>query len=124
MLNLSACMAVIPAKDMDRARNFYENTLGFKVDEATPGGTVFLAGDNTRFFVYPTEYAGTGQHTIAAFRVSDVVADVADLRSRGVEFNDYDMGDLVTVDGIATLGDLKSAWFTDPEGNVIAISDG
>lgn len=125
MLSQGAVMAVIPAKDIERANNFYTNTLGFTPEHSTPeGGTVFQAGDGTRFLVYPTSFAGTGQHTIAAFAVADLRQEVADLRSRGVTFNDYDFGETRTEDGIMTMGDFSSAWFTDPEDNIIAVSQG
>ena len=80
-----------------------------------PGGIIYRSGDSD-FSLYPTEYAGTAQHTLGAFMVGDVEAAVADLRGKGVSFEEYDLPGLKTVNGIAELGGIKGAWFKDPEG--------
>jgi hypothetical protein len=85
-----------------------------------PGGIIYRSGD-AYFSLYPTEFAGTAQHTLGAFMVRDVEATVADLRGRGVTFEDYDLPGLKTVDGIADLGGIKGAWFKDPEGNILSV---
>ena len=85
-----------------------------------PGGIIYRSGDAT-FSLYPTEFAGTAQHTLGAFLVRDVGATVADLRAKGVTFEDYDQPGLKTVDGIAELGGTQGAWFKDPEGNILSV---
>ncbi len=110
----------IPAKDLDGTRRFYEDILGAKVVTEDPGGILYKSGDST-FSVYPTEFAGTAQHTLGAFMVTDVEAAVADLRAKGVTFEEYDMPGLKTVDGIAETGGFKGAWFKDPEGNILSV---
>ena len=105
----------IPAKDLDRTRRFYEDVLGAQVVTEDPGGIIYRSGDSY-FSLYPTEYAGTAQHTLGAFMVGDVEAAVADLRGKGVSFEDYDLPGLKTVNGIAELGGIKGAWFKDPRG--------
>jgi catechol 2,3-dioxygenase-like lactoylglutathione lyase family enzyme len=112
--------ATIPAKDLDGTRRFYEDVLGAQVVTEDPGGIIYRSGDST-FSLYPTEYAGTAQHTLGAFMVRDVEAVVADLRSKGVTFEEYDLPDVKTVNGIAELGGFKGAWFKDPEGNILAV---
>jgi hypothetical protein len=75
------------------------------------------------FQLYPTGSAGTAQHTLGGWVVDDLEATVADLRERGVEFEEYDLPSLKTVDGIAQLGDVeRAAWFRDSEGNILAVS--
>jgi catechol 2,3-dioxygenase-like lactoylglutathione lyase family enzyme len=110
----------IPAKDLDGTRRFYEDVLGAQVVMEDPGGIVYRSGDSY-FSLYPTEFAGTAQHTLAAFTVRDVGAAVADLRAKGVTFEDYDLPGLQTVDGIAELGGVRGAWFKDPEGNILSV---
>jgi hypothetical protein len=83
-------------------------------------GIIYRSGDSY-FSLYPTEFAGTAQHTLGAFMVGDVEAAVADLRGRGVRFEDYDLPGLKTVNGIAELGGIKGAWFKDPEGNILSV---
>ena len=85
-----------------------------------PGGIIYRSGD-AYFSLYPTEFAGTALHTLGAFMVRDVEATVADLRGRGVTFEDYDLPGVKTVNGIAELGGFKGAWFKDPEGNILSV---
>jgi catechol 2,3-dioxygenase-like lactoylglutathione lyase family enzyme len=105
----------IPAKDLDGTRRFYEDVLGAQIVTEDPGGIIYRTGDSY-FSLYPTEYAGTAQHTLDAFMVADLEAAVADLRNKGVRFEEYDLPGLKTVNGIAELGGFKGAWFKDPEG--------
>jgi catechol 2,3-dioxygenase-like lactoylglutathione lyase family enzyme len=110
----------IPAKDLDGTRRFYEDVLGAQVVTEDPGGIIYRSGDSY-FSLYPTEFAGTAQHTLGAFMVGDVEAAVADLRGKGVSFEEYDLPGLKTVNGIAELGGSKGAWFKDPEGNILSV---
>ena len=112
--------ATIPAKDLDGTRRFYEDILSAQVVMEDPGGILYRSGDSS-FSLYPTEFAGTAQHTLGAFMVSDVEAAVADLRAKGVTFEDYDLPGVKTVNGIAELGGFKGAWFKDPEGNILSV---
>jgi catechol 2,3-dioxygenase-like lactoylglutathione lyase family enzyme len=114
--------ATIPAKDLEGTRRFYEDVLGLQVIQDDPAGIVYRSGDST-VMLYPTEFAGTAQHTLGTFLVGDVGAAVADLRSKGITFEEYDMPGLKTEGGIAELGGVKSAWFKDPEGNILALGE-
>ena len=86
----------IPAKDLDGTRRFYEDVLGAEVMTEDPGGIIYRSGDSY-FSLYPTEFAGTAQHTLGAFMVADVEAAVAELRGKGVSFEEYDLPGLKTV---------------------------
>jgi catechol 2,3-dioxygenase-like lactoylglutathione lyase family enzyme len=112
--------ATIPAKDLDGTRRFYEDILGAQIVTEDPGGILYRSGDSS-FSLYPTEFAGTAQHTLGAFMVNDVEAAVADLRAKGVTFEEYDLPGLKTVNGIAELGGERGAWFKDPEGNILSV---
>ena len=117
--------AMIPAKDFDRAKAWYADKLGLVPAEETPGnpGATYRMG-STLAFLYPTQYAGTAQHTLLGFSSPDLAADMAALRAKGVVFLDYDMPGLKTDNGIATFGSVKSAWCTDSEGNILAFTQG
>jgi predicted enzyme related to lactoylglutathione lyase len=112
--------AYIPAKDVTRARRFYEQKLGFKPKEEVGGGVVYEFGDRTGCFLYPTPNAGTSKASQAFWQVDDVEQEVAELKARGVEFEDYDMPGK-SESGIVTAGGAKAAWFKDSEGNILAL---
>lgn len=111
----------VPAKDLEGTRKFYEDVLGLEVVQESPAGITYKAGDSN-LFLYPTEFAGTAKHTIGGFVVSDIEAAMADLRAKGVTFEEYDMPGLKTVDGIAEFEGDKVAWFKDPEGNILSLN--
>jgi catechol 2,3-dioxygenase-like lactoylglutathione lyase family enzyme len=111
--------AYIPVKDVARARKFYEEVLGFLPKRETAGGVVYEFSGGTACFLYPTPNAGTSSASQAFWQVADVEREVAELREKGVEFEEYDMPNMKN--GIATGGGAKSAWFKDTEGNIMAI---
>ena len=111
--------ATIPARDMDRARKFYTETLGFKAEQY-PGGLMMHCKDSW-FLVYPTMAAGTAEHTLGGWGTDHIEQEVKDLRARGIVFEEYDMPGLKTVNGIANIGPDKAAWFKDSEGNILGV---
>jgi predicted enzyme related to lactoylglutathione lyase len=121
MLQQSPMYAYIPAKDMARARKFYEGQLGFVVKEETNGGVVYEFGQHTACFLYPTPNAGTSQASQAFWAVDDVDHEVAELKARGVVFETYDMPGKKSASGAVTAGGAKAAWFKDSEGNIMAV---
>jgi catechol 2,3-dioxygenase-like lactoylglutathione lyase family enzyme len=121
MANFTEAEATLPAADIARARAFYEQTLGLEVEEENPGGVMFKVG-TSHLLVYPSEFAGSNKATAANLEVEDIRAAVADLRGKGITFEQYDFPGLKTdEDGIADLGGELGAWFVDPEGNIIAV---
>ena len=112
----------IPVANVARARKFYEEKIGLVAKEEYAGGVVYECGDGSWVFMYPSAGAGTSRASTAFWAVNDVVAEVAALRKKGVVFEEYDMPGLKTVNGIATGGGAKTAWFKDSEGNILAIS--
>ncbi len=121
MLQKSPMYAYIPVANLERARDFYERTLGFKPAREIAGGVAYEFGDGTACFMYPTPNAGTSRASQAFWQVEDVEREVAELKARGVKFEEYDVPGLVTKNGIATGGGAKTAWFKDNEGNIMAI---
>jgi len=121
MLSKLAIHATIPATDIDRAKKFYSDKLGFAPSSETPGGITYKCKDGW-FLLYPTQFAGTAQHTLAGWETDNIEKEVAELRSRGVKFEEYNYPNLKTVNGIATMGPNKAAWFKDSEGNILGIT--
>ena len=124
MLQRAPMYAYIPVKDVARAREFYEKKLGFEPAREVGGGVAYHFGEHTQCFLYPTPNAGTSKASQAFWQVDDVEREVAELKARGVKFEEYDMPGLKTVGGIATSGDGKAAWFKDTEGNILAVIQG
>ena len=120
MLAQSPLYAVIPVSDLQEARRFYEEVLGIPPVRESETEILYRAAD-TRFALYPSEDAGSARHTLGSFIVEDIEAVAAELRSRGVGFEEYDLPELKTVEGIARLGPDKVAFFKDPSGNILAL---
>ena len=121
MVNRGRAVPYIPVSDRGRAIEFYSGTLGLEVYEETPGDVVFAAGGGTLLGAYETPHAGQAGHTLAAFFVDDLDATMAELRARGVTFEEYDFPELKTVDGVADLDGERGAWFKDPDGNILGL---
>ncbi|MGI9823192.1 VOC family protein [Agromyces sp. Marseille-Q5079] len=114
--------AVLPASDLDRARTWWHDVLGRDpVYEDMEGMGLFYDVGGTIVMVYRTDFAGTAQNTAFNLMTDDLDRDMTALRTHGVVFHDYDMPGLTTVDGVADLGDERSAWFSDSEGNIFAL---
>jgi predicted enzyme related to lactoylglutathione lyase len=120
MLKASPIWAYIPATDVSRARKFYEQKIGLEPKEEYAGGVIYECGGN-EVFMYPTPNAGTSKASQAFWAVEDVAAEVAELKARGVVFEEYDFPDVTMRNSIATSGGASAAWFKDTEGNIMAI---
>ncbi len=122
MLQASPMYSYIPAKDLARARRFYEAKVGLRAKEETNGGVVYEFEGGTAAFLYPTPNAGTSQASQAFWSVQDVDAEIAALKARGVQFERYDdMPGERSAQGAVTAGGAKTAWFKDSEGNIMAL---
>lgn len=125
MLGNSQIAAIIPVSDISRAAEFYGEALGLNLvarrdDLPQNREAEFSVGDGA-LVAYESVAAGQSRGTLAGFRVDDVEAAVAALRARGVTFEEYDMPDLKTENGIASVGDVRAAWFKDPDGNILSL---
>jgi catechol 2,3-dioxygenase-like lactoylglutathione lyase family enzyme len=115
--------ASVPAHDLERARRWYNERLGLN-PIVELGSTLVYNSGSALFQIYETPSAGTGKHTIAIWVVEDLDATMQELRSRGVEFEDYALGDAGpnTIEGVQRdAGGGAAAWFSDSEGNVLSI---
>jgi predicted enzyme related to lactoylglutathione lyase len=121
MLNDATIHAYIPVLDVPRARKFYEEKLGLKPKEEYAGGVIYEGGGASAF-MYPTPNAGSSKASQLFWEVKDIEAEVAELKKRGVKFEEYDLPEVTWKDSIATGGGARTAWFKDTEGNILAIS--
>ena len=121
MLRPSPLDADIPAKDVARARRFYEQKLGFTPESEIADVVVYAFADHTRCFLYPTPHAGTSQASQAFWQVPDVEREVAELKARGVALEHYEGMPGQGADGIMRAGGSVAAWFKDSEGNILAV---
>jgi catechol 2,3-dioxygenase-like lactoylglutathione lyase family enzyme len=107
--------------DMERARKWYEDKLGLTPATTSSNGFIYTVAGGTRFSLYPTPNPTRGGHTQMGLATDDIDADVAELKGRGVVFEEYDFPGLKTENGIAQTGDARAAWFKDSEDNIIGI---
>ena len=121
MLQQSPMYAYLPAKDVARARKFYEEKLGLKPKQEIEGGVTYEFGKGTACFLYPTPNAGTSKASQAFWQVEDIEREVRELKARGVKFEDYDMPGMKMQDGISTAGGAKAAWLKHSEGNILSL---
>lgn len=122
MLSQLEAAAVLPARDIKRARSFYKDKLGLEPTEVREGEMRFRTPAGASVMVYETENAGTAKNTALVWMAEDVDAEVARLREAGVVFEEYDLPGLKTENGIATSDQERAAWFKDSEGNILCVA--
>jgi predicted enzyme related to lactoylglutathione lyase len=123
LLHSATPKAALPVEDVARARAFYQEKLGLTPSREVEGALFYEGSGSSGFLLFPTGGRPSGQHTQMAWFVKDIAATVAELKGRGVRFEEYDFPGLQTIDGIADLGYEKSAWFRDSEGNLLALGE-
>jgi catechol 2,3-dioxygenase-like lactoylglutathione lyase family enzyme len=122
MLRDTDAVATLAVKDLDVAGKFYEETLGLSraADEADDEALVFESGDTT-INVYRSSFAGTNKATALTWAVDDVESVVRTLKAKGVRFEQYDLPDTTREGDVHVSGDIKVAWFKDPDGNILSV---
>ena len=128
MLRHGRAATRLPAQDLERARRFYSEKLGLEPSEERPGGLLYECAEG-RFALFASAGASSGEFTQMGWEVDDIEATVAELKARGVVFEEVDLPGLKTVDGIADIeGNYPSkgrgergAWFRDSEGNMLGV---
>ena len=114
-------IATVAVRDMKKARQFYENTLGFEVIRTEGNAAVAYRSGKTELLVYQSQFAGSNKATSVTWIVPDVEALVPVLRDKGVTFEQYDFPGTKRNGDIHIAGHLKNAWFKDPDGNILGI---
>jgi catechol 2,3-dioxygenase-like lactoylglutathione lyase family enzyme len=120
MLGRSDATPMLAVKDLDRARQFYEENLGLKEVDDFGEGFMLKSGD-TQVSVYRSEFAGTNKATALTFDVEDIEDEVRSLKEKGISFERYDLEGLTPKGDIYEGEGVKTAWFKDPDGNILSL---
>src|SRR5712691_5735060 len=122
MLGDHDAIATIAVKSVKVARQFYEGTLGLKGSVSEMGPVVVYKSGNAKVQVYEAQYAGTNRATAASCVVGDDIERVVQaLKAKGVTFEHYDMPGMTREGDVHVGGNMKAAWFKDPDGNILAL---
>lgn len=124
MLSNAMVIPTIPTKDFNRSRQFYEQILGFSVvaEDHSPG-IMYQSGEGTMLYLFYQANFSPCDHTVASFIVDNIESEVQELKSKGLQFQEYSIPSMKikTVNSIASYANMKAAWFKDPENNILAI---
>jgi catechol 2,3-dioxygenase-like lactoylglutathione lyase family enzyme len=124
MLGKADATPMIAVSDLDRARKFYEDILGLETEDEMGDEVLVMKSGDTMINVYRSEFAGTNKATALTFDVDDIEEEVSELKEKGIFFEHYDLpgleprGDLYVGEG------MKTAWFKDPDGNILSLVEG
>jgi catechol 2,3-dioxygenase-like lactoylglutathione lyase family enzyme len=122
MLGNKDAVANIAVKNLDTAKKFYEDTLGLTPVGAEGQEVIVFKSGNSTVYVYQSQYAGTNKATAVTWVVGeDVVGIAQQLKARGITFEHYDMPGMTRDGDVHIAGDMKVAWFKDPDGNILNI---
>ena len=122
MLKDNDAIATLAVKDLDVAGKFYRNTLGLEQVAEQDGEVITLRSGKTTINVYRSEYAGTNRATALSWTVGrDLDTVVRDLKAKGVVFEHYDMPNARHRGDVHVFGAFETAWFKDPDGNILNI---
>jgi catechol 2,3-dioxygenase-like lactoylglutathione lyase family enzyme len=125
MLGNKDAIANLAVKNVNIAKKFYEETLGLKPVDAEGDELVVFKSGNAKLFVYRSQYAGTNRATAVSWVVGNDVEKIASaLKAKGVKFEHYDMPGMTRQGDVHIGGDMKIAWFKDPDGNILSIVSG
>lgn len=122
-LSTNQVTAMLPVKDMARARNLYEKQLALTPLGEKPDGKFVYRCAGTEIALFPRPGGTKVEHTAPSFRVKGIRVAIRALGVRGVVFADYDLPGLQTVEHVCVLGSEKAAWFLDPEGNILCLHE-
>ncbi len=122
MLGNKKAVANVAVKDLDVATKFYKNTLGLTPVHQEEQDVVVFRSGTSEINVYRSDYAGTNKATAVTWTVDNVNEEVADLKSKGVVFERYDMPGMTREGDVYVAGDMKVAWFKDPDGNILNVA--
>lgn len=124
-LSKAVVTTILPVKDMNRAREFYEKKLGLEPKGfAADGNYLFACGGDAHVALITKPEGTRAEHTALSFEVTGIERVISELQSTGVQFESYDFPNFRTVDHICVLGSDKAAWFKDSEGNYLCIHEG
>lgn len=120
MLQDSKFFATVAVNDIQQAKAFYGDILGLSQVAENPRGVTYETGGGN-LFIYQSPSAGSSQASVATWELDEIDDLVRDLKAKGVVFETYDMPDATWENDIATMGQVKVAWFKDPDGNLFSV---
>jgi catechol-2,3-dioxygenase len=122
VLAAKEAMATVAVRDLEKARKFYEGTLGLKLTEAQEEEALTYQAGGTRLLVYRSQYAGSNKATATTWVIGNEMEKVVQsLKGKGVTFEHYDMPGMTLKGDIHVATRMKAAWFKDPDGNIHAL---
>src|SRR5215212_4465414 len=121
MLKDREAIATVAVRKIDNVRPFYEETLGLKANGSEGPSVLSLQSGDSTLLLYESQSAGTNQATAVTWVVNNVDANVETLKSRGVKFEHYDLPETNREGDIHVSGNMRVAWFKDPDGNILCI---
>ena len=121
MLGDTNAVANLAVKNLQTAKNFYEDTIGLKQIDSEGDELIVFKSGNSKINVYRSQYAGTNKATAVTWTLEDVEGAVRLLKAKGVTFEHYDMPGMSRQGDLHMCGDMKVAWFKDPDGNILNI---
>ena len=121
MLKDHDALATVSVKNLSAARKFYEGKLGFEVVHTEGDQAVTYRSGKSQLLIYQSQFAGTNKATAATWMVKDVERLVKELKAKGIAFEHYDMPGVTLKGDVHLAGNLKNAWFKDPDGNILAL---
>ena len=121
MLSKCEVCAYAPVSDIERGREFYQRVLQLPAVDENDGGILFQCAKGSKFFMYLSQGAGSSKASTMFWNVEDIESEVAELKSRGVRFERYDIPGARREGDVFETGGVKNAWFKDPDGNILAL---
>ncbi|HZA91592.1 MAG TPA: VOC family protein [Gemmatimonadales bacterium] len=125
MLGAKEAMATVAVRDLEKAKKFYEGTLGLTLTDAQEQEALTYRAAGTKLLVYRSQYAGSNKATAATWLIgNDIEKVVQSLKAKGVAFEHYNMPGMTLKGDIHVADGMKAAWFKDPDGNIHALVSG
>ena len=117
--------ATVAVKSLDAAKRFYEGALGLKRTGGNETGALMYKCGSSTLLVYESQFAGTNKATAATWTMDgDLDAEVRALKGKGIAFEHYEFPDVRHEGDVHVMGDMRAAWFKDPDGNILALVSG
>jgi catechol 2,3-dioxygenase-like lactoylglutathione lyase family enzyme len=122
MLGTRDVVATIAVRDLAAARRWYEEKLGLSRLSTEGEEAVTYRAGNSKLLVYRSQFAGTNKATAATWTFDgDLDAEVRALKDKGIRFEHYEFPDVRHEGDVHVMGDMRAAWFADPDGNILAL---
>ncbi len=122
MLGDKKVSASVAVSDLAVAKTFYSDKLGLNVVSEFDGGIAYESGGGN-MVVYESETAGSSNATVANWEVDNIEEVVKELRAKGITFEHYEFPGAEIQGDVHVMGTMKAAWFKDPDGNILGMSN-